>query len=138
MFGSLVFSLFLVPTVAHGLMRRPRSAESGPHQPFVMHWLLRGYRPLMAFFVRQRGLAVGLGVSLLALDAAVVPFLGSEFTPRLQEGTLVLRLTMAPSISLRESTRVTQIVERRLMKVREIKGVVTRIAVARSVRTRTR
>ena len=34
---------------------------------------------------------------------------------------------MAPSISLKESTRVTQIVERRLMEVPEIRGVVTRI-----------
>ncbi len=127
MFGSLVFSLFLVPTVANGLMRRPRSAGSGDHQPFVVRWLLRGYRPLVAFFVRRRGVAVLLAVGLLALGAAVAPFLGSEFTPRLQEGTLVLRLSMAPSISLRESTRVTQIVERRLMKIHEIEGAVTRI-----------
>jgi cobalt-zinc-cadmium resistance protein CzcA len=127
MFGSLVFSLLLVPTIAHSLMRRPRSTAAGAHQPFAVHWLLLGYRPLVAFFVRQRGLAVGLAGALLALGVAVVPFLGSEFTPRLQEGTLVLRLTMAPSISLRESTRVTQVVERRLMKIREIEGVVTRI-----------
>ena len=127
MFGSLVFSVFLVPTVAHGLMRRPRSAGAEAHQPFAVRWLLRGYRPLVSFFVRRRGLAVGLAGVLLLLGVAVVPLLGSEFTPRLQEGTLVLRLTMAPSISLSESTRVTQIVERRLMKIPEIEGVVTRI-----------
>jgi cobalt-zinc-cadmium resistance protein CzcA len=127
MFGSLVFSLFLVPTIAHALMRPPRSAGQGAHQPFVVRWLLRGYRPLVACFVRRRSVAVALSAILLALGAAVVPFLGSEFTPRLQEGTIVLRLSMAPSISLTESTRVTQIVERRLMKVHEITGVVTRI-----------
>jgi cobalt-zinc-cadmium resistance protein CzcA len=127
MFGSLVFSLLLVPTIAHGLMRRPRASGAGGRQPLVVRGLLRGYRPLVSLFVRRRALAVALGAGLLALGAAVVPLLGSEFTPRLQEGTLVLRLTMAPSISLRESTRVTQIVERRLMRVREVEGVVTRI-----------
>jgi len=45
----------------------------------------------------------------------------------LQEGTIVLRLTMAPSISLNESIKTTQIVERRLMKVPEVMEVITRI-----------
>jgi len=45
----------------------------------------------------------------------------------LQEGTILLRLTMAPSISLNESTRITQIVERRIMKVPQVEKVVTRI-----------
>ena len=40
---------------------------------------------------------------------------------------MVLRLTMARSISLTESTRITQLVERRLMKMHEIQGVVSRI-----------
>jgi heavy metal efflux system protein len=40
---------------------------------------------------------------------------------------MVVRLTMAPSISLRESTRVAQIVERRLTRIPEVDGVVTRI-----------
>lgn len=40
---------------------------------------------------------------------------------------MVLRLTMAPSISLSESARLTTIVERRLMQIPEITGVVSRI-----------
>ena len=68
-----------------------------------------------------------LAVVLLLIGAVIFPRLGSEFTPTLQEGTIVLRLTMAPSISLTESTRITQIVERRVMKVPEVVHVVTRI-----------
>jgi cobalt-zinc-cadmium resistance protein CzcA len=127
MLGSLVFSLLLVPTLAHGLMRAPRRAGEGTHEPRLMRWLLRGYEPLVSFFVRRRPVAVGLAVALVAIGFAVFPFLGSEFTPRLREGTIVVRLTMAPSIALQESVRITQIVERRLMKVPEITGVVTRI-----------
>ena len=55
------------------------------------------------------------------------PRLGSEFTPALQEGTMVLRLTMAPSISLKESTRITMLVERRLLQIPEVTGAVSRI-----------
>jgi cobalt-zinc-cadmium resistance protein CzcA len=92
-----------------------------------MEHIVRGYRRVLAVFVARRWLVVGLAGGLLLLGGALVSFLGSEFTPRLQEGTIVVRLTMAPSISLRESQRVTQIVERRLMTIPEIEGVVSRI-----------
>ena len=68
-----------------------------------------------------------LAVSLLFVGGGVLPQLGSEFTPTLQEGTLVLRLTMAPSIALTESTRVALRVERQLMELDEVVSVVTRI-----------
>ena len=77
--------------------------------------------------MRFRALAVVLALGLLATGVIVFPRLGSEFTPKLNEGTFVIRLTMAPSISLTESTRITQIVERRLVKVPEVTSVVTRI-----------
>ena len=122
--GSLIFALALAPLLSLTFMRPPkRSGESSG-------WLapvLRLYRPLVRRFVGHRSLAVILATALLALGVAVFPFLGSEFTPRLQEGTLILRLTMAPSISLNESKRVTMLVEKRLMTVPEVSGVVTRI-----------
>ena len=124
MAGSLLFALALAPVISDLLLRRPRGDA---REVWIVRALQRSYRPAVAFFVRRRAVAVGLALLLLALGALSLPFLGSEFTPRLQEGTLVVRLSMAPSISLVESTRVTQIVERRLMKVPEIRGVVTRI-----------
>ncbi len=53
--------------------------------------------------------------------------LGSEFTPQLREGTLVVRLTMAPSISLEESKKITMTLERMVVRIEEVAGTVTRI-----------
>ena len=122
--GSLAFALTLAPMLALTVMRAPRGRGN---RVAWMQFVLRVYRPIVARFVRHRPLAVIVAAALLVIGIAVVPFLGSEFTPRLQEGTLVLRLTMPPSISLAESKRVTMIVERRLMGVEEVTGVVTRI-----------
>ena len=41
--------------------------------------------------------------------------LGSEFTPALEEGDILLRLTMAPSISLDEASATTTRVEKALL-----------------------
>ncbi len=131
MTGSLLFAVFLVPVLANLFMRRPKqkksSNEDGEHQVWVLRVLLKIYRPVVTFFVKRRSLAVALALVLILIGAVIFPQLGSEFTPTLQEGTLVLRLTLAPSISLNESKRITLIVERRLMNIPEITGAVTRI-----------
>ncbi len=130
MLGSLIFAIALAPLFAHLLMRRPKTKvkqNETSKEIAIVRWLGKAYLPLIRFFVKRRGFALGFALLLLLAGVLIYPRLGSEFTPTLQEGTIILRLTMAPSISLNESTRITQIVERRVMKVPEVKHVVTRI-----------
>jgi len=129
MLGSLAFAIFFAPVLSQIIMRRPKKAgQNGkPSEVFVVRWLTKLYRPVVAVFVRRRYLAVCLVLVLVLIGVLIFPRLGAEFTPTLQEGTIVVRLTMAPSISLVESTRVAMLVERRLMKIPEISGTVTRI-----------
>ncbi len=129
MLGSLVFAVVMAPVFASLLMRGGRTGAGGdaPREAWIVRVLQRPYRPAVAFLVRRRAAAVVLAAALLAVGAMVAPRLGSEFTPRLREGTVVARLTMAPSISLEESRRITMIVERRLLQVPEVREVVSRI-----------
>jgi cobalt-zinc-cadmium resistance protein CzcA len=130
MFGSLLYALLLAPVVSHLLMRRPKSvaAGKGPKEAWVVRWLLRPYRPLVSLLVRRRSLAVVLAIALLVIGALVLPRLGSEFTPRLDEGDLLVRATMAPSISLEESKQTMLRFEKRLMgKFPEVTRIVTRV-----------
>ena len=126
MFGSLLFSLLVSPVLAWLLMRRPVAGGTSTSERVVAA-LNRSYGPLVRFFVGHRRVAIMTAAALLVVGALIVPRLGSEFTPTLQEGTLVLRLTMAPSIALSESTEIALRVERRLMELDEVKSVVTRI-----------
>lgn len=137
MLGSLVFAIALSPALSSLVMRKPKkpnleedpddNEEKESEVGGVMGWLLKIYRPLVTYFVLRRNLALGLVGALIVAGLLIFPRLGSEFTPSLQEGTMVVRLTMAPSISLKESTRVTQLVEKRLLDVPEVTGAVTRI-----------
>ncbi len=128
MLGSLVFALVLAPMLSDLLMRRPAKAGDGPQKEhFVVRMLLRPYRPVVTFFVRRWWAAIVLALLMLSVGFLLFPRLGSEFTPKLREGTIVVRLTMAPSIALEESKRITLIVEKRLVAIPEIREVVTRI-----------
>ncbi|MCK4843314.1 MAG: efflux RND transporter permease subunit [Methylococcales bacterium] len=128
MLGSLVYALFLAPVLSDVLMRRKPAddGKSGMNER-ILNALLKPYRPLVEYFVNNRKVAIAMSGGLLLLGMAIFPFLGSEFTPKLQEGTIVVRLTMAPSISINESKRNTLIVERRLLKIPEVIEVTSRI-----------
>lgn len=106
---------------------RPLNPSARSAEPLAVRLLLIPYRPLVKFFVAQRWAAVLLSILLLAAGVLVFPLLGSEFTPRLNEGTIVVRLSMAPSISLNESVRTTSIVERRLLAIEEVISVTSRV-----------
>lgn len=128
MFGSLIYAIFIAPVLSYFLMRRPAgSGDDHDNDVFIVRLLKAPYLPLVTRFVKKRSLSIIGAVGLLVVGALVFPRLGSEFTPRLQEGTLILRLSMAPSIAIGESKRVALIVEKRLMTVPEVIGVVSRI-----------
>ncbi|HDZ58867.1 MAG TPA: efflux RND transporter permease subunit, partial [Ignavibacteriales bacterium] len=129
MFGSLLFAVLIAPVISSFLMKRTKKElrKTEEKEIWIVRFLIRTYRPIVTFFVKRRNAAIALGVAILLIGAIIFPKLGSEFTPTLQEGTLILRLQMAPSISLTESTRLTMIAEKRLMKIPEVTGVVTRI-----------
>lgn len=129
MAGSMVFAIFLAPMFSELLLRKPKREKKNeePMELWIVRWLQAAYRPSIRFFVRHRFIAVAIALSMLAVGAAVFPSLGSEFTPALNEGTIVARLTMAPSISLEESRRTTMRVERRLLEIPEVEEVVSRV-----------
>ena len=135
MLGSLIYALVAAPAISNLLLRRTRLTETeSPHSPdapaqevWLVRKLLEVYRPWVTWFVEHRKVAVGLSLTLLVIGMVVFPFLGSEFTPKLREGTLVVRLTMAPSIAIDETRRLTLLAERRLMAIPEVTGVTSRI-----------
>ena len=127
MVGSLIYALVISPVLAWLLMRRPdrEPVLLVPNERF--RFFGPSMNPCFGTSSPGEGSPSPTAVGLLVVGAILLPQLGSEFTPQLQEGTLVLRLTMAPSIALSESTRVALRVERRLMEMPEVTSVVTRI-----------
>lgn len=130
MLGSLLYALLLAPVASHLLMRRPKSVASGegPKEAWVVRWLLLPYRPAVRLFVNHRSLALGLAMVMLLAGVLIFPRLGSEFVPRQDEGDLLVRATMAPSISLEESRDTMLRFERRMIaRFPEVERIVTRV-----------
>jgi len=123
MTGSLIYAALIAPAMALGLMRAPRKAEKEGGSR-----LAAAIEPVAAFFVRRRAAALGLAGALLLAGGLSATRLGSEFTPALEEGDVLLRVTMAPSISLTEAKETSTRIETRLLaEFPEISSIVSRI-----------
>ena len=130
MIGSLIFAILLAPMFSSFLMKAPKAKKEETKDSFIAKFknrLLDIYVRFLSLFIKFRALSVVLAVFLLLLGGLLFTRLGTEFTPELKEGNLMVRLTLSPSIALTESMRITTLVEKRLLTIKQIKKVVTRI-----------
>ena len=123
MLGSLVVALTIVPVLASLVLRGRFSEEDN----FLMRGIKRVYRPVLAFALRRRLTVVGCALAALIASAALVPFLGTAFVPELDEGTLSVRVTMDPSISLRSSMGIAKRMEQKLRAYPEVTYAISQV-----------
>ena len=74
----------------------------------------------LAWSLKHSRVVVGASAVLVVLAALIVPRLGTEFVPELEEGTINLRVTLAPSSSLDTALEVAPKLEAMLMEFPEV------------------
>jgi cobalt-zinc-cadmium resistance protein CzcA len=110
--GSMMMSLTLVPVLASLVLPKRLTHRDN----LIVRALKRGYRPALELALRSPGVVIGVAVLLLANGALLATQLGSEFVPRLREGTLVINTVRLASVSLDESVRYGLQIERALLE----------------------
>ena len=105
--GSVLLSLTLAPVLSSFALRRGAHPEPG----FVL-WLKRRYEPVLSWTLARSAWVLGGAVALLAVAAAAALRLGSEFVPRLSEGTVVVTVARLAEVSLDESVRMGERIEK--------------------------
>lgn len=128
MLGSLLFSLTIVPVLCSFFLKK----GGAEHEPKIVEWLRRKYAPLLTDALKRRKLVITIALGCLVGSLLLVPFLGTEFVPALDEGTLMVRATMAPSTSLKEAIAITGKIEKLLLQFPEITNVISKVGRAES------
>ena len=122
--GSLIFSLISVPPLAFYLLKGKKRTS---HDKFLIRNLKRVYLPFFASCQKHKRTVFLVTLFVLLIGLALFPFLGREYIPYLEEGTLHLRATFDPNISLQESISLATEIEISLKDIPEITGVLSRI-----------
>ena len=120
--GSLLLSLTYVPAMLTFILNGKVSEK----ESFLIRWAKRIYQPSFEFMLRYRSQALAIAVALVLISAAIFPFLGSEFIPRLDEGDLAVQIGRLPSVSLKESVSIATKTEEVLKSFPEVKTVISK------------
>ncbi len=116
MITSLVVALVVMPALATFSFRKAVRHRNSP--VFVpIEWL---YKRSLRFAMKARWLVVAFALVLFAGAMVLLPKLGTEFVPELEEGTINIRATLAPSASLDTALGVAAELEKQLMKFPEV------------------
>ena len=100
--GSLIVTLSLIPVLCAGLMRR----GVRPRVNRALEWVTRKYERALDWCLAHSWATIGASAAIFAASLLMVPAIGAEFMPTLDEGALWVRATMPYTISFDESSRI--------------------------------
>lgn len=120
--GALILSLTYVPAAMTYILRGHVSES----ESFLIRWAKKAYVPALDFVLRNRWQTLAVTTAMVLASFALFPFLGSEFIPRLDEGSLAVQIQRLPSVSLTESLAISTKAEKVLGEFPEVTRVISK------------
>ncbi len=120
--GSLLLALTLVPVLCSLALRRQDREE----ETWFLRKARRAYEPALRWSMGHARATALVASTVFGVSLVAAVFLGAEFVPRLDEGDITIQASRLPSVSLTQSLASTTAIEKVLVKIPEVKTVVSR------------
>lgn len=117
--ASLLLSIFVIPVLCSLILKPGHEKES-----FLLRAAKKAYLPVLKFGLRRKAVVIGAAVLLLAAAVAVIPRLGTEFLPVMDEGAFDMDFQLLPGVSLDKALEISKLVEQKVMAFPEMAVIV--------------
>jgi cobalt-zinc-cadmium resistance protein CzcA len=121
--GALLVSFTLVPVLALFALRKNRPERESP----LLGFAARAYEPSLSFAMSQPVVVLFLALGALVASFVLLPRIGSEFLPELNEGALYVTFTLPGNISPTEGRRLTPRLKQLLRRTPEVEAVLSQL-----------
>jgi heavy metal efflux system protein len=122
-FGALCLALTLAPVLCSFFFHNKMDESD----TFVDKIMKRMYLRRLSQVLNHRGLTVVCMLGLMAFTATLVPGLGGEFMPQLEEGNLWIRATLPRTVSLEGAARMAPRLREVIDSIPEVRGVMSHV-----------
>ncbi len=119
--ASLFLSIFVIPALC-SILLKPEAERPSP----ILAAARRLYLPVIRFGIRVPLLVAGGSLALFLAAGLLLPHLGTEFVPTMDEGAFDMDFQLLPGVSVTRAGEVAQLVHERLMKFPELSTLVSR------------
>ena len=120
--GSLILSLTVVPLACAWFLRKV------PHDDnLVVRFFKKHYAVVLDWALDRRLAVVAIALASLVGAGVVASRLGSEFLPELNEGSIWVNVTFAPSVSPTVAQATAQKIRQAIATVPEVNSVISKV-----------
>lgn len=120
--GALILSLTLIPTLCSLFLSRDTQEKHSR----LLGFFERLYAPTLAFALKRRAWVIGAASVLLVGSGFLFTRIGSEFVPKLDEGSLVIQPIRVRTVDMEQTLKLVTAYEKKVLEVPEVLTVVTR------------
>jgi len=119
--GGLIITLTLVPVLIALLLRKNVREKHNPIVHKLTGFMMFGFN----FSFKYRRMAIISSIVIIAIGLFSFKYLGTEFLPELDEGSIWLRVQLPYSISLDKSVEVAKQVREKMIQFPQVKNIVS-------------
>src|ERR1035437_4496375 len=120
--GSLLLSLTLVPLLCYWMLRK----NLPERENWLVRWCKGVYKPTLVWAIGHKKIVIGAAFAALVASLAVVPRLGTEFLPELNEGSIWINVPLPSSVSVTEAQSENAKFRAAIAKVPEVSSVMSK------------
>lgn len=124
--GSLILALTVVPTLSSYFLKARMTHRENINEKWFGQ-LRRAYGRSLGFALRHKVILVLLALVLVSTALISLKFIGTEFMPKLDEGSILITSRKLPGIALTQSIDVSKEIATTMRSFPEVTGVVTKL-----------
>ena len=120
--ASVIVTLTLSPVLASIMLRGDH-----PEETRLTRWMKQRYRPVLQWTLAHRSVVLAGSAAIVLGSLALLPSVGREFIPLLEEGALTPQIVRLPSVSLPESIEMEKQAQKAMLEFSEVRMTVSKI-----------
>jgi heavy metal efflux system protein len=119
--SSLLLSIFVIPVLCAMFLKPQPEKES-----IIIKLAKKWYLPLLKYSMKKRTIILAVAAIFLVLSLIIIPRLGTEFIPIMDEGAFDMDVSLLPGVSLDKAMEINKLAGEKLKHFPELQTVVSR------------
>ncbi len=124
--GALFFSFTLAPALASVFL----STNTEDKEPWLMRKITKFYGPILERSMHAKKVVLGIALAAIAAGGVLFSFLGGEFLPQLNEGSIALHMIRPVNVSIDQSVKIQGLAETLIKTFPQVDKVFSRLGTA--------
>ncbi len=126
--ASLIVALTLIPMLSAKILKVSKKASvAQSEEKGLMVWILRGYKKSLNWSLSHRFLVIFILILALGGSFFLVPKIGSEFIPEMDQGEFTITAVLPTGTVLEQTNTAIKLIEEEVQKIPEVDAIFTNV-----------